>query len=53
MFRMAYVKLMVGVVGRIQILFMEIAKVVLEGHQGRTKSVAGVNMALVPSATVS
>ena len=44
---------MVGVVGRIQMIFLEVAKVVLEWYQGLTESVAGGTMSLVSPATAS
>ena len=42
---------MVEVVGRIQMLFLEVAKVVCECHQGWTEIVAGGTMASVSPAT--
>ena len=42
---------MVGVVGRIQVLFMEVAKVVSQRHQGWIYSVADGTMASVSPAT--
>ena len=50
---MGYGKLMVGVVGRIQMLFLEVANGVLEWHQGRIESVAGGTMVSVYPATES
>ena len=50
---MGYGKLMVGVVGRIQMIFLEVANVVLEWHQGSIESVAGGTMVSVYPATES
>ena len=50
---MGYGKLMVGVVGRIKIIFLEVDKGVLEWHQGRIESVAGGTMVSVYPATES
>ena len=44
---------MVGVVGRIQMVFMEVAKGVLEWHQIWIEAVAGGTMALVSPTTAS
>ena len=44
---------MVGVVGRIDMIFLEVEKGVSEGHQGRKEAVEYGTMALVPSATTS
>ena len=50
---MGYGKLMVGVVGRIQMLFIEVANRALEWHQGSIESVAGGTMVSVYPATES
>ena len=50
---MGYGKLMVGVVIRIQMLFIEVANRALEWHQGSIESVAGGTMVSVYPATES
>ena len=44
-------KLIVEVVGRLQMIFLEVDKGVSEWHQGRTESVEGGIMASVSPAT--
>ena len=46
-------KLVMEVVGRLQMLFLDFANGFLEWHQLRTESVIGVTMALVTPATAS
>ena len=53
MFGTGYGKLIVGVVGRIRMLFLDVSKGFLEGHQGRTEAVADETIELVSSTTAS
>ena len=53
MFGTGYGNFMVGVVGRIQMIFLEVAKGVSQWHQVWIEAVAGGTMSLVSPATVS
>ena len=50
---MGYGKIMVGLVSRLQMLFIEVAKGVSEWYKGQKEAVTGGTMALVYPSTVS